>query len=322
MEHSVPTNIINLGVMKYIKYTLLMIVIFLSSCSNDSVTNGNGTNGNGNDVGTVAVIPKFSLFVNGVQSNMSETRFSTAYRKEHTIYIGSEYLGDIIFKLHISFDENGHFGEMIYKEQNIASDTPKYFYSCRNYSSQYFTFLIQQFDPVKRRIKGSYSGYLYIDPENISSESKFVSGEFDLPIADIAQPVSGLINEATINSQYWRSTNKFQTLGDNTGQYEELNLHCLRDDEYKMTFTFHKTNTLPGIYNFTPTTLINKIKLAKYDLTTSTYINYNCTGTVQVILRPPLCFDGIYNFTAINTNNASDVIQVQNGKFRINYWPY
>ena len=304
--------------MRYIKYIVISVVFILLSCSSD---NG-GNNNDGNNNVPVEVIHKFSLFVNGVQSNLDGTRFSTAYRKEHTIYIGGEYIYDIIFKLKISFDENGHFGEIIYKEQNVASDTPKYFHSARNYSSQHFNFLIQQYDQINRRIKGSYSGYLFIDPENLSSESKFVSGDFDLPIADIVPPVSGLINEVTIINQYWRSTNKFQTLGDNTGQYEELNLHCLRDDEYKMTFTFHKTNTLPGIYTFTPTTLINKIKLSKYDLTTSTYINYDCTGTVQVLLRPPLCFDGIYNFTAVNPTNPSDVIQVQNGKFRINYFPY
>lgn len=306
--------------MKYIKYALVLVVIFLSGCSSD---NGNGNNnGDDNNDVPVVVIRKFSLFLNGVQSNLNESRFSTAYRKEHSILIGGEYINDISFKLQISFDENGHFGKMIYKEQNISSDTPKYFYSNRNYSSQHFTFIMQQYDDVNRRVKGSYSGYLFIDPENLSSESKFVSGDFDLPFADIVPPVSGLINEATINSQYWRSTNRFQTNGDNTGQYEELNLHCLRDDEYKMTFTFHKTNTLIGSYSFTPTTLINKIKLSKYDLTTSTYINYNCTGTVQVLLRPPLCFDGIYSFTAVNPTNPSDVIQVQNGKFRINYWPY
>ena len=91
---------------------------------------------------------------------------------------------------------------------------------------------------------------------------------------------------------------------------------------FSMTFTFDKINTLLGTYSFTPTTLINKIKLSKYDLTTSTYINYNCAGTVQVLLLPPLCFDGIYNFTAVNPNDPNDVIQVENGKFRIDYQPY
>jgi hypothetical protein len=304
--------------MKYIKYITIVVMVALSGCSSDKSNSNSDVN---NDV-PAEVIHKFSLFVNGVQSNLDGTRFSTAYRKEHTIHIGGEYPEDVIFRLQISFDENGHFGKMIYKVQDNSSLPAKYFYTNRNYSSQHFNFIIQQYDQVNRRIKGSFSGYLFIDPENLSSESKFVSGDFDLPIVDMVPPVSGLINEATINSQYWRSTNQFQTQGDNTGQYEELNLHCLRDDEYKMTFTFHKTNSVLGTYSFTPATLINKIKLSKYDLTTSTYINYECTGTVQVLLRPPLCFDGIYNFTAVNPTNPSDVIQVQNGKFRIDYWPY
>lgn len=305
--------------MRYIKYIIFSVVFILSSCSNDDGSNNN--DGNNNDQ-PIEIIRQFSLFVNGDQSNLNESRYSTAYRKEHTIFIGGENPQDIIFKLQISFDENGHFGKMIYKEQNNSSSLPKYFYSNRNFSSNSFNFIIQQYDQVSKRIKGSYSGYLFIDPENLSSESKFVSGDFDLPIADIVPPISGLINEATINNQYWRSSNKFQTLGDNTGQNQELNLHYLRDDEYKMTFTFDKINTLLGTYSFTPTTLINKIKLSKYNLTTSTYINYNCTGTVQVLLLPPFCFDGIYNFTAINPNDPNDVIQVENGKFRIDYQPY
>lgn len=303
--------------MRYIKYIILSVVFILSSCSSD-----NGGNNDDNNNEPIVVIRKFSLFVNGVQSSMDGTRFSTAYRREHTIHIGGINPQDVIFKLQISFDENGHFGKMIYKEQDNSTLLDKYFYSNRNYSSQRFNFIIQQYDQVNRRVKGSYSGYLFIDPENLSSESKYVSGDFDLPIVDIAPPISGLINEATINTQYWRSTNRFQTLGNNTGQSEELNLHCLSDDEYKMTFTFHKTNTLLGTYSFTPTTLINKINFYKYDLNTSTYINYNCIGTVQILLRPPFCFEGIYNFTAVNPTNPSDVIQVQNGKFRIDYWPY
>lgn len=293
---------------------MIIVVVFLTSCSSNSPNEDTTT--------PPITTRKFNMLINGVDSHLTESIYSFAYRDGHTIRIGDDYRHTVGFNMQITFDENGHFGQMIYKQQLIASDTPKYFYSGRNYSSQYFTLIIQDYDQVNKQIKGTFSGYLYYNPENLNSESKFVSGSFDLPILDYVPAVSGLINEADINTQSWRSTNKFQTNGDNTGQYEELNLHFLRDDEYKMTFTFHKTTTTAGTYNFTPTTLINKIKFAKYDLNTASYINYNCTGTVQILSRPPLCYDGIYNFTAVNPNDPADIIQVQNGKFRVNYWPY
>ncbi len=297
--------------MKNINYLVVFIGLCLAGCSNNS----------GSTPTEFIHNRTLSFFVNDVEKfHASEDTY--AFRKEHMITIGGEnVISNIGPSYQVSFDENGRFGKIIYKQQT-PGQPDKYFYSHRNYSSHYLTFALESFDAINMQVKGSFSGYIFTNPEDLSSESKFVSGSFDLPVADLVPPVSGLTNEADINGQFWRSTNRFQTQGDNTGFAYEVNIHCLRDDDYRMTLTFDKYNTTAVNYNFTSSTQINKIKIEKYDLNTSSYINYNCTGMVQVLIKNQYFFDGTYSFTAVNPNNASDVIQVQNGKFRLNYNPY
>lgn len=295
--------------MKNLKYSCLLILSVFFSCSDSSEENNE-------IIEPVANIYEFS--VNGVPA---EGSFDKAQKTGHHIHLGtlSNYTDFLI-----SFDENGNFGKIIYKYHEPITGTIKKFTSYRDFSSNYFNFQLHSFDEVNKRVKASFTGYIYYDPTNLNSESKFVSGNIDLPYEEYVPPITNLGNEATINSVPWRSTNIYQTRG-GLGGYNNLTMHTMSDDPYKIMVLYDVTpggGTLPGTtYNFTNSDITNRAQIAKYDVATSSYILYNCTGTITITNRWYFCVEGIYNLTGVNPLDSSDVLVVQNGKFKLNYNP-
>lgn len=293
-------------IMKISNYIFYLFIIIFSSCSNSD------SNENTNQVAT------FEFNVNGTSIGGG---FTKAQKKEHTIHLGTDR-NDTSFL--ISFDENGHFGKIVYKYYEPIGGASKSFTSFRNFSSNYFDFQLLSFDPINKRVKAVFSGYLYRNPSDLNSETKFVNGSFDLPYEEYVPPVANIINEATINGEYWRATNKYQTR-DVNGDFHNIVLHSLSDDAFKIMIYFYDqlhNVTAPGTYNFTNSDLIKKVQIAKYNVSNSTYTFYNCTGTLIVTNVFGNCIQGTYSFTGVNPTNSSDIITVENGKFKLDYDPY
>jgi hypothetical protein len=294
-------------IMKQSYYLLFIFSFILLGCSKNST-----------EVTIVETpVANFQFFVNG---NLLTGTFTSAFKKSHTIHLGTDR-SDTSFL--ISFDENGHFGKIIYKYQEPISGTLKTFTSFRDNSSNNFNFQLISYDAVNKRVKVNFSGYIYIDPTNLNSESKFINGNFDLPVKEYVPPVANIINEAKINGVYWRATNKFQTRG--ATNYHNITLQCLNDEIYKIMISFRDelgNTTLPGVYNFINTDVIKKVQIAKYNPATASYVYYNCTGTVSFINIWNYCIQGTYNLTAVNPNNSSDIITVENGNFKLEYNPF
>jgi len=292
------------------RYYLLFIFSFiLFGCSKNSTED--------TIVETPAPVANFQFFVNG---NLLTGTFTSAYKKSQTIHLGTDR-NDTSFL--ISFDENGHFGKIIYTYQEPISGTFKKFTTFRDNSSSNFNFQLISYDAVNKRVKANFSGYIYFDPTNLNSESKFINGSFDLPVKEYVPPVANIINEAKINGVYWRATNKFQTR--EVGNYHNITLQCLNDEVYKIMISFRDergNTTLPGVYNFTNTDVVKKVQIAKYNPVTRSYINYNCSGRVTFINIWNYCIQGTYNFTGVNPSNPSDVITIENGNFKLDYNPF
>lgn len=295
--------------MKTNNYLFFLFSLFIFGCTSSSTTD---------DIDTPIDTPaaKFSFSVNG---KLLDVGFKTAYKKSHTIHLGTDR-SDTTFL--ISFDENGHFGKIIYTYQEPISGTNKKFSTYRDYSSNHFNFQLLSFDAESKRVKVNFYGYIYIDPTNLNSESKFISGNFDLPYKEYVPPVANIINEAKINGVYWRATNNFQSR--DIINFHNITLNSINDETYKLMISFRDelgNRTLPGVYNFSNSDVIKKVQIAKYNPTTSTYTYYNCTGILSLNTIWDYCIQGTYHLNGVNPSNSSDIIIVESGNFKLDYDP-
>ncbi|RZK08282.1 MAG: hypothetical protein EOO46_14215 [Flavobacterium sp.] len=294
--------------MKISNYILCLFTIVISSCSN---------NNNDSDQDTTQPA-SFEFRINGTAVDRT---FTKAQKKAHTIHLGTDK-NDTSFL--ISFDENGHFGKIVCTYTEPVGGQIKKFTSSTNASSNYFNFQLLSFDQENKRVKASFNGNVYRDPQNLNSETKFIDGSFDLPYEDYVPPVANIINEATINGSYWRATNQYQTR-DVNGDFHNIVLHSLSDDSFKIMIYFYDqlaNTTPPGTYSFSNSDLIKKVRIAKYNVSTATYTFYNCTGTLTITNAWDSCIQGTYSFTGVNPNDSSDIVTVENGYFKLGYDPY
>jgi hypothetical protein len=284
--------------MKITNFILFLLLILVAGCSKS----------------TNELTPEFEFSVNGTPV---EKTFTVASRAGHHIHLGSD-ADDTQFL--VSFDESGNFGKMVYVYNEPITGAIKRFTSFNDFSSNYFDFQLQSYDQQNKWVRVAFSGYVYYNPFDLTSESKFVEGNFYLPFKDYLPALTNVGNEAIVNGNYWRSTNRYQKrLSEN---FNNITLHTMSDDTYKIMITFNdnsSSGTMPGIYNFTGSSVINKVQIAKFDATTETYTFYNCTGTLNVAVKEYRYVQGTYSFTGVNPSNPDDMITVQNGSFKLNY---
>ncbi len=260
----------------------------------------------------------FHMFVNG-EDIQSFYRNSDPFTYKSESEVG---LDDRNF-YHLSLDKNGRFGNFRIKLRVGPGDLDRTFYSHTDYSSNYFTFNLISIDENTHRIKGSFSGYVYADPFDLNSESKYVNGDFDQNYENIVPAIIGLGNHAKINGNEWKSTNLYKTkITPDNNNY--ITYHYVYDDAYKVMLKFNPSTIGIGTHDFAPDTDNNLIQLAKFDTITASYVNYNCTGTLNITQKESLgqekfILSGTYTFTAVNPQDPSDVIQVTDGAIKLFY---
>jgi hypothetical protein len=309
MEFSDLTNNFKNINMKISKHYFLLLLVVFSACSD--------SNNNENEEVPVDLTAEIELNLNGEPLDVSS--FKSAYRDVHSICVGAENNNSPLF---ISFDENGNFGKISYVYNEPLTNVQKRFTSYANFSSNYFNFNLISYDLAHKRVKVSFEGYIFYDPLNLNSESKYISGSFNFPMENYVPTIANTINEATINGSYWRSTCVYQKRNAGSGSYNNIALHTTSDDEYKIMIFFNDAvagGSLPGIYNFSNSSPTNKVQIAKFNPITSTYTFYECTGIFSLDAKWPFCIQGTYNLTGVNPEDSSDTITIQNGKFKLAY---
>lgn len=214
--------------------------------------------------------------------------------------------------IHVDFDESGKLARFAYEHQYPTGIT-RMFYNIRNYADNYFNFQMT-FDPATRRVSGWFSGYVYANPDDFSSEGKFVEGTFDQGYELLFPTVSNQHNTAKISGNPWISIYNYQenSVPGVTNSYRK---NFYSGDPYRISI-LHKADVAWGTYNFTPSTAVNTVRLSRFDTQTQSYIDYNCTGTFTVTQNEANIYSGTYQFTAVNPANPSDVIPVTEGSFK------
>lgn len=283
--------------MKVIRFLAVLALIFsLFSCSSD-------------DGSAPAPQPQVSTFqliwgeqdfgLDTLESNFRAAKMGHIFRFEHGSFS-------------ISFDENGHFGYIEMTSNPGHPQSTQYFRSMRAFSSHYVNFELNLVDPVNKRIRGSFSGYVYHDPFNSNSEATFINGMFDMSYSDIIPVIADFGVKAKIGGDDWIYTDWYSS---QSSQFFYVSDHYVSDDAYKIMIDYN-SDTVVGVYNFTPSDAISKVRLSKYDPVSETYIDYLCSGTLNVTDREGNLYKGSFSFTAVNPQNPNDIIQVTDGQFK------
>ena len=215
--------------------------------------------------------------------------------------------------LKIYFDKNG--GTISAQQMSTGTSGNFEYDNYENFPSNYFNINIVSLDETNKKIKLNFTGKLYLNKLNLNSEAIDMSGDLtiDYSIGENANygiTLNGIEQycSAKFNNNPWKARS------------ENYDSQFTAPDAYKIE-THFASNALPGSYNFTPSSTDNYIRFSKFNAVTLTYDYYNVTGVIEHSYREfhgltQYSFIGTFNFTAVNPNDSTDVIQVTDGSFR------
>lgn len=226
--------------------------------------------------------------------------------------------------IEVQFNKYGNFkGVSTYSilEDSNVPDRDSYHY----YKSNYFDFELVSIDEVAKRVSVTFSGKLYDDQYDITSDFSVVDGSFTVAYTDVAPQVSGLKVEAKINGNQWYATEtEEQTGGFFTG--ENVTLYASNDSQYTLSTTINHETTEVGTYTFTNSSANNKVGLSIYETATLQDITFPTTsGTLKITEKTVgaqfTIISGTFSLTAFNPFTQG-TITVSDGTFKRVYLNY
>lgn len=292
---------------------IFIIGIFISSCtsSNNELPNNDSNNPD-----------RSSIIIDGVDFGLPSSQnqnYRVVVSKKADIISLSVTNGDLnntdsMLNMGLNFTKNGKFlsGTLFFNSYNFFN--PRYF-NFIDFPSNFFNCTLLQLDEVNNRIKLNFDGKLYQNKNLITSDSRQISGQLNLPYINNGTQADPLVYNgieqyctANINSSSWfaRFENSYSAFTD--------------EGPYKIETHFVNSPT-PGNYNFNTSSTSNYLRFSKYNPITMAYDYYNVNGQVGYTYREyhgytNYSFIGTFSFTATNPNNPADIIQVTNGVFR------
>lgn len=294
--------------MKNFKFMLIMIfALVLNACSSNSDPAPAPT------TTPVNTAEYFNYKIDG--ETISVTQWQS-YRVENSIEVlGTGSNGKSIF---INFNSAGNIGRAnTYSAPGSGIPRRE---TQANYTNQSFTFNLVAVDDVNKLVKGTFSGKVYENGYDLTSPFVLVEGDFQVKYTQVAPAVAGLGVYAKIAGDNWTSSK-----GDSTGGIlvnPDLTLHYYNGGVYRIGITINPGTLTTAPYPYTPTSAINKVVLAKYNTTTKSFDDYNCTGsfnvTGKVVSGQKTIITGIFSFTATDPATSTP-ITVSNGTFKSQY---
>jgi hypothetical protein len=187
------------------------------------------------------------------------------------------------------------------------------------FTSNTFTFTLEELNTVNKTVKVKFSGKLYDDGYDyeanyISNPSKFipVSGSFTVPYSDLTPNIPGLGTFAKIDGKDWHGMS-FDSYTEWATKITTLNAE--NDGEYSLGIVFPKEDLKTGTFPFTSNDFSNRISFRKFDLATHEFIDYNVSGTIIYTTVNDSYVEGTFNLTATHPVNNSKIV-ITNGKFK------
>lgn len=284
--------------------TLVLFVSLFASCSDD---NNSSTDNSPN--------PVEEHFEYNYDGQAVPVTILQAVRSEDRFAVSASTANGLQ-NIEIEFNKYGNMGEVL--AITNSNWQAAYYYN----KSNYFTFTLIEIDEENKTIEGTFSGKVYDDEYDITSEFNTVSGNFKVAYTDEPALVTGLHFDAKINGANWYSTQSNQSF-DLSGGAELSNVS---DDKYELTLVINTEDLATGTYAFNNNTEFNKVKVSVFDATEGYPLDAEInSGTLTITqITPGTSFSviaGTYSFTATDPATGQ-AITVTNGSFKSAYDNY
>lgn len=226
-------------------------------------------------------------------------------RKENMFLVAAE-TEDGKF-IEIAFDSFGTLGK-IYSGSPNPSQFPAR-YNHRYFRKNYFNFeLISVSDT---QVKATFSGKLYEDLTDLTSDFAVVEGSFLVDYTTVQPTVPGLGAFAKINGNNWYATSDNYTSHNPT-----TSLHYYSDDEYSLSFVVG-TQINVGNYSFDAESTEYAVVLSKYKTATDKYEDFTSTsGTLNITAVSLPYIEGTFTLNAQDPATGATVV-VTEGEFKV-----
>ena len=213
--------------------------------------------------------------------------------------------------IEIEFNKYGDVGEVL--AITGSNWQAAYYYN----KSNYFTFTLVEIDEENKTIEGTFSGKVYDDEYDITSDFNTVSGSFKVAYTEEAPEVAGLHFDAKINGANWYSTQSNQSFDLISGGAELSNVS---DDKYELTLVIDTDDVTTGTYAFDNNSAFNKVNVGIFNEADGyapvAEIN---SGTLTITQITPgttyTLVSGTFSFTATDPATGQ-TITVTNGSFK------
>lgn len=180
------------------------------------------------------------------------------------------------------------------------------------FTSNTFTFTLEELNTVNKTVKVKFSGKMYIDGYDTESDFIVVSGSFDLPYSNSTPDIPGLGTSAKFNGTDWHG---MAFSSSTTGSTQITTLNVENDGAYSLGIVFPKANLKTGTFSFTGDDFSNGISLDKFDVSTGEIVAYDVTGTITYTNVTSNYVEGTFSLTATHPDNDSKIV-ITEGKFK------
>lgn len=280
--------------MKMLKFLAVFLTAFtLFSCSSDSTS----------DSPADTSADFFNLTYNGQAKTVNSW---VAIKQEDFI----EVTGDTPDGLGVSlkFNTHGNLYEA-FTHPNTPSSTVPFSGSFAYFSNSTFTFQLVEINTETKTIKVNFSGKLYEDEYDHTSNTNTVSGSFKISYIDHTPTVSGIGTYAKVNGQDWYGIQKYASGDGNT-----MTLYEQNGGEYTIGIVYPYLSPQTGTFNFSNNSATKRISFSKYDPVAHQEIEYNVSGTITYTVASTIV-QGTFSLTATHPTNGSTVT-ITNGTFK------
>jgi hypothetical protein len=189
------------------------------------------------------------------------------------------------------------------------------------FTSNTFTFTLEEINTNNKTVKVKFSGKLYNDGYDYSANyitdtSNFIpiSGSFTIPYSDLIPDIPGLGTFAKLDGKDWHGMS-LDSSTELIGFDKIISLNVENDGEYSLGIVFPKADVKTGTFPFTSNDFYNRISFQKFDLVTHEFIDYNVSGTITYTEVNNTYLEGTFSLTATHPVDNSKIV-ITNGKFK------
>ncbi|KGO85963.1 hypothetical protein Q765_12920 [Flavobacterium rivuli WB 3.3-2 = DSM 21788] len=222
----------------------------------------------------------------------------------------------------VEFNEFGNLKDITaYSISNFDVPTrSEYHY----FKSNYINFELVAIDATAKKVKVTFSGKVYDEEYDLTSDYSTVEGSFQVTYRDVVPEVAGLGVFAKINNENWYTTDITQSGGFFPGS--DITLNESNDSKYTIGIITNHDNSTVGTHSFGPAVSSNKVILSEYNTTTHEDVEYtSTTGTIKITAKTTnilyTIIEGTFSLTARHPTNGTTVT-VTDGTFKSVYTNY